>query len=184
MQRSDQHGFVYRMTACEFDFLNGGGQELQNETYIQSLFADRIGGSMFGKDTEDLQVREDQAGEARGAGRPSRGGADRLRRGRARRDGLSRRGADPAEGSGKAGEPRLCRQRHPGVQGRRRALYAEGLRRFGHRSRDRGAARHRQQARARHVPGGLHQSRRRDAHDRAGISRSWARIRAGTAARS
>ena len=72
----------------------------------------------------DLQVREDQAGEAEGPGRAPRAEAGRFRHRRKRRHG--RRQCPPGDGrrDRQAGEPRLCRQRHRRLQRSCRPLHA------------------------------------------------------------
>ena len=58
-----------------------------SDPYFQPLFADRIGGAELRQGHRDLQVREDQAGQAEGPGRAPRAEAGRLRHRRKRRDG-------------------------------------------------------------------------------------------------
>ncbi len=52
------------------------------ESYIQNLFAERIGGKSYGKGTEIYKFEKIKRAK-RGAGRQSRGGTDRHGRGRA-----------------------------------------------------------------------------------------------------
>ncbi len=100
-----------------------------SDPYFQQLFAQRIGGSQLRQRHRDLQVREDQAGQAKGAGRASRAETGRLRHRRERRNG--RPVGPPRDGRGdqQAGEPRLRRQRHPGLQGGGRPAHGPRVRR-------------------------------------------------------
>ncbi len=95
-----------------------------SDPYFQQLFADRIGGAELRQRHRDLQVREDQAGEAEGPGRAPRAEAGRFRHRRKRRNGRRQRPPRDGRRDRQAGEPRLCRQRHRRLQGGRRPLHA------------------------------------------------------------
>ena len=135
-----------------------------------AAFADRIGGANYGKGTEIYKFEKiKRAKRAALAAHPER---------RCSTFGIGENDdmADPLvprrrqARDRQARKPRLRRQRHRRLQGSRRRLHEEGLRRHA-RPGDGGQPRHRLEARPGDAAGRVHQPRRRDADDRPRLSR-------------
>ena len=140
------------------------------DPWFQSLFADRIGGANYGKGTEIYKFEKIKRAKRKAlAEHPERKlldfgiGENDDMADESVRDALAKRGQQGRE-------PRLRRQRHPELQGRRRRVHAAAVRRHA-RPGDRGLPLHRLEARLRDAPGVLHQPRRRHADDRARLPR-------------
>ena len=103
-----------------------GDWRVMSDPYFQPLFAERIGGVELRQRDRDLQVREDQAGQAEGAGRSSRAVAGRLWHRRERRDGPGVGPPQDGRGDQPAREPRLHGQRHRSASRKRSPASCSG----------------------------------------------------------
>ena len=83
-----------------------------SDPYFQKLFAERIGGAMFGKGTAIYKFEKIKRAKRKALADYPESQAARLRHRRERRDGAGERPPRDGRGDQQAGEPRLRRQRH------------------------------------------------------------------------
>ena len=108
---------MYKIVICPMD------------SYLQNLFADRIGGKHYGKGTEIYKFEKIK--RAKRAALAANPGAELIDMGVGEPDEMAFPDcvAGPRQGRRQSRQPQLCRQRRTGLQASRRALDEQCLRR-------------------------------------------------------